>query len=72
VRVLDGGTEAWAKTGRRLDTGLVRAASDPEDVYKRPYEGTDNAAEAMQAYLDWEFGLVDQLARDGSHGFFVI
>ena len=72
VRVLDGGTEAWAKTGRRLDAGLVRAASDPEDVYKRPYEGTDNAAEAMQAYLDWEFGLVDQLARDGSHGFFVI
>jgi rhodanese-related sulfurtransferase len=72
VRVLDGGTEAWARTGRRLDTGLVRAASDPEDVYKRPYEGTDNAAEAMQAYLDWEFGLVDQLARDGSHGFFVI
>jgi rhodanese-related sulfurtransferase len=72
VRVLDGGTEAWATTGRRLDTGLARAASDPEDVYKRPYEGTDNAAEAMQAYLDWEFGLVDQLARDGSHGFFVI
>ena len=72
VRVLDGGTEAWARTGRRLDTDLVRAASDPEDVYKRPYEGTDNAAEAMQAYLDWEFGLVDQLARDGSHGFFVI
>jgi rhodanese-related sulfurtransferase len=72
VRVLEGGTEAWARTGRRLDTGLVRAASEPEDVYKRPYEGTDNAAEAMQAYLDWEYGLVDQLARDGSHGFFVI
>ena len=72
VRVLEGGTEAWATTGRRLDTGLVRAASDPEDVYKRPYEGTDNAAEAMQAYLDWEYGLVDQLARDGSHGFYVI
>jgi len=26
----------------------------------------------MQAYLDWEYGLVDQLARDGTHGFFVI
>jgi rhodanese-related sulfurtransferase len=72
VRVLDGGTEAWAASGRRLDAGLVRAASDPEDVYKRPYEGTDHAAEAMQAYLDWEYGLVEQLARDGSHGFFVI
>jgi rhodanese-related sulfurtransferase len=44
----------------------------PEGRYKRPYEGTDNQAAAMQAYLDWEFGLVDQLARDGTHGFFVI
>jgi hypothetical protein len=23
----------------------------------------------MQAYLDWEFGLVEQLKRDGTHGF---
>jgi hypothetical protein len=34
-----------------------------------PTRGTDNAATAMQAYLDWEFGLVEQLARDGTHGF---
>lgn len=26
----------------------------------------------MQAYLDWEFGLVEQLGRDGTHGFFVL
>jgi len=26
----------------------------------------------MQAYLDWEYGLVAQLERDGTHGFFVI
>jgi rhodanese-related sulfurtransferase len=43
-----------------------------EGRYKRPYEGTDNKAAAMQAYLDWEFGLVDKLARDGTHGFYVI
>ncbi|MFV3015241.1 hypothetical protein ACM9HO_05975, partial [Pseudomonas sp. KHB2.9] len=42
------------------------------DRYRRPYEGTDNPKEAMQAYLDWEFGLVEQLARDGTHGFYVI
>ncbi len=72
VRILEGGTEAWIAAGRALEPGLIRAASDPDDVYKRPYEGTDNAAEAMQAYLDWEFGLVEQLARDGSHGFVVI
>jgi rhodanese-related sulfurtransferase len=70
--VLAGGTAAWIAAGRPLETGLAHAASLPEDVYKRPYEGTDNAAAAMQAYLDWEFGLVDQLARDGTHGFFVI
>ena len=40
--------------------------------YRRPYEGTDNSAEAMQAYLEWEYGLVDQLARDGTHGFRVL
>ena len=26
----------------------------------------------MQAYLDWEAGLVEQLMRDGTHGFRVI
>jgi len=40
--------------------------------YKRPYEGTDNPVAAMQAYLEWEYGLVAQLERDGTHGFFVI
>ncbi|WP_312166071.1 rhodanese-like domain-containing protein [Phenylobacterium sp.] len=70
--VLEGGTAAWTAARLPLEEGLVRAASEPEDVYRRPYEGTDNAAEAMQAYLDWEFGLVDQLARDGAHGFYVI
>jgi rhodanese-related sulfurtransferase len=44
----------------------------PDGRYKRPYEGTDNPTAAMQAYLEWEYGLVAQLERDGSHGFFVI
>ncbi|MYL99459.1 thiosulfate sulfurtransferase [Novosphingobium sp. FGD1] len=44
----------------------------PGGRYKRPYEGTDNPQAAMQAYLDWEYGLVAQLARDRTHGFFVI
>lgn len=42
------------------------------DRYRRPYEGTDASAEAMQAYLDWEFGLVVQLPRDGPHHFQVL
>jgi rhodanese-related sulfurtransferase len=40
--------------------------------YRRPYEGTAHSVEAMEAYLRWEHGLVDQLARDATHGFFVI
>lgn len=54
------------------ETGSEPAAPARKDRYKRPYEGTDNAAAAMQAYLDWEYGLVAQLERDGTHGFFVI
>lgn len=74
IRVLKGGTEAWQAEGYGLEAGLneAQAISEPDDVYKRPYEGTDNAAEAMQAYLDWEYGLVAQLEKDGTHGFRVL
>ena len=40
--------------------------------YRRPYEGTDAPPTAMQAYLDWEIGLVAQLEPDGTHGFRVL
>jgi rhodanese-related sulfurtransferase len=45
---------------------------DPSHRYRRPYEGTDVETHAMQAYLDWEYGLVEQLRRDATHGFCVI
>ena len=69
---LDGGTDAWRAAGAALVPGAEHLSTPITDVYKRPYEGTDNAADAMQAYLEWEYGLVAQLARDGTHGFFVI
>jgi rhodanese-related sulfurtransferase len=58
----------------KLEIGppLVIPKPDPSYRYRRPYEGTDINESAMQAYLDWEYGLVEQLRRDGSHGFFVI
>lgn len=68
VYVLDGGFDEPLETGQ----GASPPPRGPEGRYKRPYEGTDNKAAAMQAYLDWEFGLVEQLERDGTHGFFVI
>ncbi|HSD38587.1 MAG TPA: rhodanese-related sulfurtransferase [Rhodocyclaceae bacterium] len=72
VRVLEGGNAAWFAAGLPTGSGEAHLASQRIDRYRRPYEGTDNAAEAMQAYLDWEYGLVEQLGRDGTHGFKVI
>jgi rhodanese-related sulfurtransferase len=68
VYVLDGGYDGPLEVGPSLV--LPRPAS--EHRYRRPYEGTDVLPAKMQAYLDWEFGLVAQLQRDGTHGFFVI
>jgi rhodanese-related sulfurtransferase len=66
--VLDGGYD------RALEVGPpeLLPKPDPSHRYRRPYEGTDVAANAMQAYLDWEYGLVEQLRRDATHGFYVI
>lgn len=72
VFLLKDGTASWVKAGLPLETGESHLASPRIDRYRRPYEGTDAPREAMQAYLDWEFGLVEQLARDGTHGFHVI
>lgn len=72
VYVLAGGTQGWTAAGLPLEHGETRLASPRVDRYRRPYEGTDNAAAAMQAYLDWEFGLVEQLGRDGTHAFKVL
>lgn len=68
IHVLEGGYDG------RLEVGPPRLVPrpDPAHRYRRPYEGTDVAERAMQAYLDWEYGLVDQLRRDGTHGFYVI
>ena len=72
VFLLEGGTASWTKAGLLVEHGEQRLASPRIDRYRRPYEGTDAPREAMQAYLDWEYGLVDQLGRDGTHGFNVI
>jgi rhodanese-related sulfurtransferase len=72
VFVLEGGTASWVKAGYPLEAGERHLVSPRIDRYRRPYEGTDAPREAMQAYLDWEFGLVEQLGRDGTHGFYVI
>lgn len=69
VAVLDGGNDAWHAAGFPIEIGETNLASPPIDRYRRPYEGTDVPDSAMQAYLDWEFGLIEQLRRDGTHHF---
>jgi len=71
------GWEVYVLEGRWPESLEEGAGAEPtprgrEGRYKRPYEGTDNQAEAMQAYLNWEYGLVAQLEKDETHGFFVI
>jgi len=68
VYVLEGGYDSALEIG----PPRVLPRPDPAHRYRRPYEGTDVAQAAMQAYLDWEYGLVEQLRRDGTHGFYVI
>lgn len=72
VCVLAGGTQAWKDAGYEIESGPTHLISSPIDRYKRPYEGTNVPREAMQAYLDWEFGLVAQLGKDASHHFWVL
>jgi len=66
--VLDGGYDGALE----VTPAVVLPKPDPSHRYRRPYEGTNVDAGAMQAYLDWEYGLVEQLRRDATHGFFVI
>jgi rhodanese-related sulfurtransferase len=68
VYVLEGGYDGALETG----APQILPKPDPAHRYRRPYEGTGVTERAMQAYLDWEYGLVDQLRRDGTHGFYVI
>jgi len=72
VLVLEVGNTAWTQAGLELEKGPTHLASPPLDRYKRPYEGTSVDPAAMQAYLDWEFGLVEQLGKDGTHHFWVL
>lgn len=69
VYVLTGGTNAWMRNGYTLEDHVENLASPALDRYRRPYEGTNISRDAMQAYLDWEFGLIEQLRRDGTHHF---
>ena len=72
VYVLTGGTNAWVAAGFPVEQDACDWVSPAIDRYRRPYEGTDNSRDAMQAYIDWELQLVAQLAVDGVSRFRVV
>src|SRR5665213_1757022 len=83
VVALRNGTMGWTLASQQLEHGADRrgeiglfegAQTNARDVaYRAGVRHVDiEGAGAMQAYLDWEHGLVAQLRRDDTHGFFVI
>lgn len=66
VSCLEGGNGAWAACGYERERGIPHPLTEVDDVFERPYDLEENQESAMQAYLDWEVALVDQLERDGT------
>ena len=71
VSVVEGGINAWERAGLGLDGGLNNLLSVPNDVYLRAYDREDpvEVEKAMNDYLNWELGLVEQIARPGGTKF---
>ncbi|PHQ71343.1 MAG: thiosulfate sulfurtransferase, partial [Sneathiella sp.] len=67
IRVLEGGTDAWAEASLRLESGDTRLLSRADDVWYKPYDTNDKEEirQRMLDYLTWEVGLLQQLERDG-------
>jgi len=66
VQVLSGGISAWMAAGFPAEKGMSHALSTVDDVLYKPYEQADAPEKAMQQYLAWEVGLVEQIQKDGT------
>ena len=71
VAILGGGMKSWREAGLGVESGHIRMADPPTDVWYRPYDFKENIEAAMQQYLDWEVDLVPQVKRDGDARFTV-
>ena len=63
---LEGGLSGWKSAGFDLAAGSDDALVPPTDVFHRPYDRESGQEAAMQAYLDWEVALVDQVQLDAT------
>ncbi len=72
VRVLRGGTDAWAAAGLPLEAGAGTMLDEADDVHLLPYDhAPDQVEAAMRNYLDWETALIPRIARDGTARFHI-
>jgi len=69
LRVLEGGTNAWIQEGHPLDEGMQKAISPTDESWSAPDSSNEGTRKLMQAYLEWETGLLGQIERDGDHRF---
>ena len=69
VAALMGGNQTWADNGFTMVSGGHGMDEHPDDVWESPYDETDRIEDAMNAYLDWEVALVEQIERDGTTRF---
>jgi rhodanese-related sulfurtransferase len=69
ILVLDGGTMAWINAGLPTSTGMERPVSELYDTWYMPYMHPDAPEQAKRIYLEWEYGLVAQIERDGTAKF---
>ena len=66
VRCLEGGNGGWAAAGYPLTEADPSFLDEPDDIRVRVNEDEGGMEKAMNDYLTWEIGLVDDVARDGT------
>ncbi len=64
--VLEGGLQAWVGAGLEVETGEARLLSPRVDHWLASSERPGDARENVEAYLDWEVGLYDDIAAGGT------
>jgi rhodanese-related sulfurtransferase len=73
VQVLEGGNDAWRREKLPMEPGRGDPLDALEDgAYPHPLELDEDRDRAMERYLNWERGLLDQLERDGDARFSII
>ena len=66
MKFLEGGNAGWVEAGYALTTAEPAFLDEPDDVRVRVHEYPGGMEKAMNDYLEWEIGLVDAVARDGT------